>query len=160
MFAWLSLSTAWSSRGHNNSYLYCRFAKDIECASIAKNGCINVWCICSLISDTILMLRLATVGHVWLSTRYTMQGNWQHLDGKFKSVMAIITPCRSDQSSLGLSPYGHLSDGRIQMVLVHNCSVLQYLCFLAAIPQGGKICTLPWSVMTGACKPNLNCLLM
>ena len=76
-----------------------------------------------------------------------MQGSRQHLDGAFKSVMAIITPCRSDQSALGLSPYGHLSDGRIQMVLVHKCSVLQYLRFLAAIPQGGEscMCCLRWT---------------
>ncbi|DBA70237.1 TPA: hypothetical protein ACH3X2_012144 [Trebouxia sp. C0005] len=64
-------------------------------------------------------------------------GSWQHVEGDFKSVMAIVTPCRSDQSALGLSPYGHLSDGRIQMVLVHKCSVLKYLRFLAAIPRGG-----------------------
>ena len=73
----------------------------------------------------------------------TVQGSWQHIEGDFKSVMAIVTPCRSDQSALGLSPYGHLSDGRIQMVLVHKCSVLQYLCFLAAIPRGGEPHTTP-----------------
>ena len=67
-----------------------------------------------------------------------VQGSWQHVEGDFKSVMAIVTPCRSDQSALGLSPYGHLSDGRIQMVLVHKCSVLQYLRFLAAIPRAGE----------------------
>ncbi len=67
-----------------------------------------------------------------------VQGDWQHVEGDFKSVMAIVTPCRSDQSALGLSPYGHLSDGRVQMVLVHKCSVLQYLRFLAAIPKGGE----------------------
>lgn len=67
-----------------------------------------------------------------------LQGNWQHVEGEFKSVMAIVTPCRSDQSTLGLAPYGHLADGRIQLVMVHKCSVLQYLRFLAAIPQAGK----------------------
>ena len=68
-----------------------------------------------------------------------LQGSWQHVEGEFKSVMAIVTPCRSDQSTLGLAPYGHLADGRIQLVLVHKCSVLQYLRFLAAIPQAGKL---------------------
>ena len=53
--------------------------------------------------------------------------------------MAIVTPCRSDQSTLGLAPFGHLADGRIQLVLVHKCSRLQYLRFLAAIPQAGKL---------------------
>ena len=65
------------------------------------------------------------------------QDGWQHVEGDFKSVMAIITPCRSDQSSSGLSPYGHLADGRIQLVMVHKCSRLQYLRFLAAIPSTG-----------------------
>ena len=76
-----------------------------------------------------------------------MQGSWQHVEGEFKSVMAIVTPCRSDQSTLGLAPYGHLADGRVQLVLVHKCSVLQYLRFLAAIPQAGKPC----SSTTSAC---------
>lgn len=67
-----------------------------------------------------------------------LQGGWQHVEGEFKSVMAIVTPCRSDQSTVGLAPYGHLADGRVQLVLVHKCSVLQYLRFLAAIPQAGK----------------------
>lgn len=67
-----------------------------------------------------------------------MQGDWHHVDGEFKSVMAIITPCRSDQSSVGLAPYGHLADGRIQLVLVHKCSRLQYLRFLASIPSTGE----------------------
>ena len=76
-----------------------------------------------------------------------LQGSWQHMQGEFKSVMAIVTPCRSDQSTLGLAPYGHLADGRIQLVLVHKCSVLQYLRFLAAIPQAGK----PHFPVTSAC---------
>ena len=64
------------------------------------------------------------------------------MEGEFKSVMAIVTPCRSDQSSLGLAPYGHLADGLVQLVLVHKCSRLQYLRFLAAIPQAGEADTL------------------
>lgn len=77
-----------------------------------------------------------------------LQGSWQHMEGEFKSVMAIVTPCRSDQSTLGLAPYGHLADGRIQLVLVHKCSVLQYLRFLAAIPQAGQ----PHLPVTSACQ--------
>ena len=59
------------------------------------------------------------------------------LQGSFKSIMAVVIPCRSDQSTLGLSPYGHLADGRLHLILVRNCSVLQYLRFLASIPQTG-----------------------
>ena len=67
-----------------------------------------------------------------------VQGQWHTRAGSFKSIMAIVTPCRSDQSTLGLAPYSHLSDGRIQLVLVKECSILQYLQFLASIPQSGR----------------------
>ena len=77
-----------------------------------------------------------TAGHLYPCVSW--QDGWQHVEGDFKSVMAIITPCRSDQSSSGLSPYGHLADGRIQLVMVHKCSRLQYLRFLAAIPSTGN----------------------
>ena len=67
-----------------------------------------------------------------------VQGQWHTRAGSFKSIMAIVTPCRSDQSTLGLAPFSHLSDGRIQLVLVKECSILQYLQFLASIPQSGE----------------------
>eukprot|EP00891_Asterochloris_glomerata_P006863 jgi/Astpho2/6863/Aster-06535 len=69
---------------------------------------------------------------------YEAKGQWHTRTGSFKSIMAIVTPCRSDQSTLGLAPYSHLSDGRIQLVLVKECSILQYLQFLASIPQSGS----------------------
>ncbi len=40
-------------------------------------------------------------------------------------------------SSKGLSPHGHLCDGRLNLVLVHASSRLQYLRFLASIPREG-----------------------
>ncbi len=40
-------------------------------------------------------------------------------------------------SSKGLSPHGHLCDGRLHLVLVHASSRLQYLRFLASIPREG-----------------------
>ena len=55
----------------------------------------------------------------------------------YKSVMVIVTPCRSDLSTKGLSPLSHLSDGRLTLALVKSCSVLQYLRFLALIPKTG-----------------------
>jgi hypothetical protein len=41
-------------------------------------------------------------------------------------------------SSKGLSPHGHLCDGRLHLVLVHATSRLKYLRFLASIPREGK----------------------
>ena len=59
------------------------------------------------------------------------------VQGRFKSIMAVVTSCRSDMSSRGLSPHGHLCDGRLHLVLVHASSRLQYLRFLASIPRQG-----------------------
>ena len=61
---------------------------------------------------------------------------WQ---GVYKSVMVIVTPCRSDLSTKGLSPLSHLADGRLTLALVKSCSVLSYLRFLAAIPKTGAL---------------------
>lgn len=64
-------------------------------------------------------------------------GRWKTVTGRYKSIMAVVTPCRSDRSTLGLSPFSHLADGRIHLVLVKDCSVLQYLKFMASIPVQG-----------------------
>lgn len=52
--------------------------------------------------------------------------------------MAVISPCRSDLSPVGLSPFSHLADGRIRLILVKQCSQWDYLRFLASIPKHGK----------------------
>lgn len=59
------------------------------------------------------------------------------MQGRYKSVMAVVTCCRSDMSTLGLAPQGHLCDGRIHLVLVRDTSRLNYLRFLASIPRTG-----------------------
>ena len=67
------------------------------------------------------------------------------VQGRFKSIMAIVTSCRSDMSPAGLSRHAHLADGRMHLVLVHQCSILQYLKFLSLIPTCGERsrCTFP-----------------
>ena len=62
---------------------------------------------------------------------------WVTREGSFKSIMVVIIPCRSDRSAEGLAPYSHLSDGRLQLIMVRDCSRLQYLRFLASIPASG-----------------------
>lgn len=52
--------------------------------------------------------------------------------------MAIVTSCRSDMSPEGLSRNAHLADGRLHLVLVHQCSILEYLKFLSLIPTCGR----------------------
>jgi len=63
--------------------------------------------------------------------------NSKNMQGDYKGIMVVVTPCRSDRSTLGLLPYSHLNDGRLHLVLIRTCSVLQYLRFLASIPQTG-----------------------
>ena len=60
------------------------------------------------------------------------------LQGELKSIMAIVTSCRSDMSPQGLSRNAHLADGRMHLVLVHKCSILEYLRFLSLIPTCGR----------------------
>lgn len=52
--------------------------------------------------------------------------------------MLVVTPCRSDRSTLGLLPYCHLNDGRLHLILIKDCSRPQYLKFLASIPLRGN----------------------
>ena len=61
------------------------------------------------------------------------------MQGEYKSVMVIVTPCRSDLSAEGLSPLSHLADGRLTLALVRRCSVASYLRFLALIPRTGAM---------------------
>ena len=49
----------------------------------------------------------------------------------------VVSPCRSDMSAHGLAPWAHLADGRLTLVLVRECSTLQYLRFLTSIPRHG-----------------------
>ncbi|KAK9866560.1 hypothetical protein WJX84_009195 [Apatococcus fuscideae] len=71
------------------------------------------------------------------ASQHSHASQWQHQNGQYKSIMVIVSPCRSDMSPAGLSRYSHLSDGRITLVLVKRCSVLQYLRFMATIPYTG-----------------------
>lgn len=50
---------------------------------------------------------------------------WQEIEGVFRSIMLIVMPCRSDKTLHGMARHGHLSDGRIKLVLVTKCSPLQ-----------------------------------
>jgi hypothetical protein len=54
-------------------------------------------------------------------------------------------------SSKGLSPHGHLCDGRLHLVLVHATSRLKYLRFLASIPREGEL-----PIVTLCCQMSSN----
>ena len=67
------------------------------------------------------------------------ENGWVTVEGEFNAIMAVVMPCRSDRSDRGLAPYAHRADGRIHLILVRRCSALQYLRFLASIPQSGVL---------------------
>ena len=77
------------------------------------------------------------------SAHSTSTGAWQMRQGRFKSIMAVLMPCRSDRSEQGLAPFSHLADGRMQLILVGACSRLHYLRFLASIPVTGAFSSSP-----------------
>lgn len=53
------------------------------------------------------------------------------------SIMLIVSPCRSDKTRAGMARYGHLSDGRLKLVLVRRCGRLAYLRFLLRMASTG-----------------------
>ncbi|GLC35358.1 hypothetical protein PLESTB_000573200 [Pleodorina starrii] len=62
---------------------------------------------------------------------------WTSVEGEFVSIMCVVTPCRSDKSKRGIIPNGHLSDGRMYLVLVSRCSHLDFLRFLLRLSTRG-----------------------
>ncbi|CAL8471765.1 g11307 [Coccomyxa elongata] len=71
------------------------------------------------------------------SRRALDEGGWVNRQGRYKSIMAVVTACRSDMSVNGLAPEAHLADGRLQLVLVRDTSRFHYLRFMASIPRCG-----------------------
>ncbi|GMH32730.1 hypothetical protein BSKO_00564 [Bryopsis sp. KO-2023] len=59
------------------------------------------------------------------------------LEGDFISIIATVTPCRSDKSQHGITPYAHLGDGRMHLVLVRKTSRLNYLKWLHSLTKTG-----------------------
>ncbi len=59
------------------------------------------------------------------------------LQGRYKSIMAAVTACRSDMSARGLAPGGHLCNGRLTLMLVRDVPRLRFLRFLSSIPGSG-----------------------
>ncbi|KAF5838128.1 ATP-NAD kinase-like domain-containing protein [Dunaliella salina] len=65
------------------------------------------------------------------------ESGWIATVGEYVSVMAVATPCRSDMTKRGIVPNGHLSDGRIYLILVSKCNRLDYLRFLIRLSSKG-----------------------
>ncbi|GIL42232.1 hypothetical protein Vafri_272, partial [Volvox africanus] len=70
---------------------------------------------------------------------HASEEGWINAEGEYVSVMCIVTPCRSDKSKRGIIPNGHLSDGRMYLVLVSKCSHFDFLRFLLRLSTRGLV---------------------
>mmetsp|Transcript_22634 Transcript_22634/g.56991 ORF Transcript_22634/g.56991 Transcript_22634/m.56991 type:complete len:615 (+) Transcript_22634:374-2218(+) len=61
------------------------------------------------------------------------------VEGRYKGVMCVVTPCRSDKSVHGVMPMAHLADGKVWLILIKACNHLQYLRFLIMLSTTGVI---------------------
>ena len=67
-------------------------------------------------------------------------------------MLLIVTPCKSDMASSGLSPLSHLADGRLTLALVRSCTVLEMLSFLWLIPRSGALVRAAWPAPAESCN--------
>jgi hypothetical protein len=64
---------------------------------------------------------------------------WVKVEGRYASIMAVVTSCRSDKSRSGVCPEAHLADGRLVLVMVEKRSRLAYLRFLLQLATKGVV---------------------
>ncbi|CAH8477869.1 unnamed protein product [Schistosoma turkestanicum] len=69
----------------------------------------------------------------WSSRNLTK--NWHTICGTFLAVNAFIQSCRCSRAVCGPAPWAHLSDGCLDLVLVHKCSKVQYIRYLMSIAK-------------------------
>ncbi|VEL29485.1 unnamed protein product [Protopolystoma xenopodis] len=73
---------------------------------------------------------------------YGSDRQWYRLRGWFIAVNAFSIACRCGKSSRGAAPHAHLSDGCIDLVLVHACSRFDFLHFLLMMSRSAGPTTL------------------
>ncbi|KAK4469692.1 hypothetical protein MN116_007218 [Schistosoma mekongi] len=66
------------------------------------------------------------------SLQNTING-WHTIRGTFLAVNAFVQSCRCARAVCGPAPWAHLSDGCLDLVLVHKCSKVQFIRFLMRI---------------------------
>ena len=52
---------------------------------------------------------------------------WKTVRGRFQSVGAAIISCRNDKAPDGMAAYAHLADGNLHLILIRECTRVQYL---------------------------------
>ncbi|GFN84603.1 hypothetical protein PoB_001110900 [Plakobranchus ocellatus] len=63
----------------------------------------------------------------------TMRDGWHRVKGRFCAINLATISCRCDLAMTGMSPAAHLGDGCMDLILVQECSRLQYLHHLLRI---------------------------
>ena len=69
----------------------------------------------------------------------TCDPNWRTIIGKFIAVNSVTMSCACDLSPPGMSPYCHLGDGCLDLILVSDCSRLDFLKFLLKTAKGEEV---------------------
>ncbi|KAH3876609.1 hypothetical protein DPMN_000456 [Dreissena polymorpha] len=70
-----------------------------------------------------------------LSGSYS-DSNWRTVIGKFVAVNSVTMSCSCDLSPPGMSPYCHLGDGCMDLIMVSQCSRIEFLKFLLRTAKG------------------------
>ncbi|KAL8566237.1 hypothetical protein ACOMHN_046738 [Nucella lapillus] len=65
----------------------------------------------------------------------SLSEHWQKVKGKFIAINAVSVSCRCGLSPEGMSPFTHLGDGCIDLILVSDCSRFNYFRHLIRIPK-------------------------
>lgn len=68
------------------------------------------------------------------------QSDWRTVIGKFVAVNSVTMSCSCDLSPPGMSPYCHLGDGCMDLILVSECSRPEFLKFLLRTAKGEDVC--------------------
>ncbi|CAL1527023.1 unnamed protein product [Lymnaea stagnalis] len=66
---------------------------------------------------------------------FMMKDGWHHVKGRFSAINLVTISCRCDLTPIGMSPASHLGDGCMDLILIQDCSRLQYLRHLVRIPD-------------------------
>lgn len=69
---------------------------------------------------------------------------WRCWEGEVVSLMVVVTPTRTEKTKGGLVEHAHISDGRLNLVIVRKCSRIQFFRFLISLTRGGVDEKLPF----------------
>ena len=76
-----------------------------------------------------------TVVTVCYAGSWSSMDGWSHESGKFMAINLVTMSCRCGLSPLGMSPYTHLGDGCMDLILISQCGRIKYLKHLSRIPR-------------------------